>query len=70
LLNTNSGIFFEFIPVENAFDEVPKRLNLEQVELGKDYVIIISTDNNGFDCVWKINRNNYDTTLIYLRNLE
>jgi hypothetical protein len=36
----------------------------------KDYVIIISTDNNGFDCVWKINRNNYDITLIYLRNLE
>lgn len=36
----------------------------------KDYVIIISTDNNGFDCVWKINRNDYDITLIYLRNLE
>lgn len=44
ILNTNSGIFFEFIPVENYFDENPKRLNLSQVELNKNYAIIINSN--------------------------
>lgn len=44
LLNVDSGIFFEFIPAEEAFNENPVRLNLEQVELGVNYAIILSTN--------------------------
>lgn len=44
LLNTRSGIFFEFVPLENVFDKSPLRLGLQEVELGKDYAIIINND--------------------------
>jgi hypothetical protein len=44
LLNTNSGIFFEFIPAEKAMDEQPERVMLDQVELNKDYAIIINNN--------------------------
>lgn len=44
LLNTNSGIFFEFIPAEKAMDEQPERLMLDQVELNRDYAIIINNN--------------------------
>jgi hypothetical protein len=44
LLNTNSGIFFEFVPLDQAFDENPERLKLDQVELDKDYVLIINNN--------------------------
>jgi hypothetical protein len=44
LLNTNSGIFFEFIPVEEAMNDNPTRLMLSQVELHKDYAIIINNN--------------------------
>lgn len=44
LLNTKSGIFFEFIPVEDVHNEVPTRLKLDQVELDKDYAIIINNN--------------------------
>jgi len=37
LLNTNSGIFFEFIPADEIFAENPTRLCLREVELGKNY---------------------------------
>ena len=36
----------------------------------REYIILITTDNNGFDCVWKIEHDTYDLTLLYLRNLE
>lgn len=36
----------------------------------RDYFIIITTDNNGFDCVWKLNEHTFDLTLLYLRNLN
>jgi len=42
LLNTNSGIFFEFVKVENIRDENPERIDLSEVELGVNYAIIIS----------------------------
>jgi hypothetical protein len=64
LLNTNSGIFFEFIPVENIGDENPKRLMLDQVELNKDYALIIN-NNAGLwgynigDCVRFVSLNPY-----------
>ncbi|MEY4381658.1 MAG: hypothetical protein RJA92_1038 [Bacteroidota bacterium] len=44
LLNTNSGIFFEFIPANEIFDENPTRLCLEGVELGKNYALIINSN--------------------------
>jgi hypothetical protein len=44
LLNTNSGIFFEFIPAEEIFAENPTRLCLGEVELGKNYALIINSN--------------------------
>lgn len=44
LLNTKSGIFFEFIPAEKAFEKNPPRLKLDQVELNKDYALIINNN--------------------------
>ncbi|MBU6261640.1 MAG: GH3 auxin-responsive promoter family protein [Bacteroidetes bacterium] len=44
LLNTNSGIFFEFIPAEEIFAENPTRLCLQEVELGKNYALIINSN--------------------------
>jgi len=44
LLMLDYGIFYEFLPLENLEDEHPKTLSLEQVELHKNYAIIISTN--------------------------
>ncbi len=44
LLNTNSGIFFEFVPANKIFDDKPDRLTLADVELDKDYAIIINNN--------------------------
>ncbi len=44
LLNTNSGIFFEFIPVNEIGNENPTRLMLKDVELGVNYALIISSN--------------------------
>lgn len=44
LLLLNSGIFYEFIKVEDFFSENPKRLTIGEVELGVNYVMIISTN--------------------------
>jgi len=44
LLLLNTGIFFEFIPLDSYFSENPPRLTLEQVELGKSYAVIINNN--------------------------
>lgn len=44
LLNTNSGIFFEFVPVEEISKENPARLTLKEVVLNKNYVLVISSN--------------------------
>lgn len=44
LLELNSGIFYEFIPAEEFFNENPTRLSLKDVELGVNYVIILNTN--------------------------
>ena len=44
LLNTNSGIFFEFIPADEIFNDQPTRYNLSQVELGINYALIINSN--------------------------
>lgn len=44
LLLLNSGIFFEFIPLDEYFNENPRRLSIEEVELGKQYAVIINSN--------------------------
>nr|WP_321233971.1 GH3 auxin-responsive promoter family protein [uncultured Psychroserpens sp.] len=44
LLQLNSGIFYEFIEADTFFDANPKRLTIESVEVGVNYVMIISTN--------------------------
>src|SRR6187402_1031285 len=40
----NSGIFFEFIPTDEYYTENPRRLNIEEVELGKNYALVINSN--------------------------
>ncbi|NND31022.1 MAG: hypothetical protein HKN76_00435 [Saprospiraceae bacterium] len=44
LLNVNAGMFFEFVPVEEIHAENPSRINLEDVQLGVAYVLIVSSN--------------------------
>ena len=44
LLMLDYGIYYEFLPIEHLDDENPKTLSLDQVELHKNYAIIISTN--------------------------
>ena len=44
LLNTNSGIYFEFIPANEIFNENPTRLSLHDVKVGENYALIISSN--------------------------
>jgi hypothetical protein len=43
LLQLNSGIFYEFIKLEEMELSEPKRFTVENVEIGVNYVLIIST---------------------------
>ncbi len=44
LLVLNKGIFYEFIPAEDYFNENPTRISLEDVELDKNYALIMNTN--------------------------
>ncbi|MCP9755715.1 hypothetical protein EGI26_11165 [Lacihabitans sp. CCS-44] len=44
LLLLDTGIFFEFIPAEEYFDENPTRLHIGQVELNKNYALVINSN--------------------------
>ncbi|MFN0728763.1 GH3 auxin-responsive promoter family protein [Polaribacter gochangensis] len=44
LLQLNSGIFYEFIPATEFYDEHPTRISLKEVEMGVNYVIILNTN--------------------------
>ncbi len=44
LLMLDYGIFYEFIPMENIDQEQPNTLTLEEVALGKNYALVISTN--------------------------
>lgn len=44
LLLINSGIFYEFIPVDEYFNEKPSRLSIEQVKPGVNYALIINNN--------------------------
>lgn len=44
LMLLNSGIFFEFIPADEYFQENPRRLTIGEVELNKNYAVIINSN--------------------------
>jgi len=44
LLNTNSGIFFEFVPAAGLSGEKPTRLSLKDVQVGENYALVVSTN--------------------------
>jgi hypothetical protein len=44
LLNTNSGIYFEFIPADEYFKESTRRLSLAEVQTGVNYAVILSSN--------------------------
>ncbi|SDF81307.1 GH3 auxin-responsive promoter [Epilithonimonas hungarica] len=64
LLLTNHGIFYEFIPLEQYGKPNAERLTLKDIELNKDYALILTT-NSGLwaysigDVVRFIDRNPY-----------
>jgi len=44
LLNTNSGIFYEFVPAAQIFNDNPTRLSLKDVQVGENYALIINNN--------------------------
>jgi hypothetical protein len=44
LLLTNNGMFYEFIPSDEFYNEKPTRISLKDVEINKNYVIILNTN--------------------------
>jgi hypothetical protein len=44
LLNSNSGIFFEFVPAGEIFSEKPTRLSLRDVKVGENYALLINSN--------------------------
>ena len=44
LLMLDYGVFYEFMPIEEYGKENPKTLGLEEVEINKNYAIIITTN--------------------------
>jgi phenylacetate-coenzyme A ligase PaaK-like adenylate-forming protein len=44
LLLLDNGMFYEFIPADEFFDENPRRLTIKDVELGVNYVLILNTN--------------------------
>lgn len=44
LLNTNSGIYYEFIPSNEIFNDNPVRLSLKDVKVGENYALIVNSN--------------------------
>ena len=44
LLNTDSGIFFEFVPAAEIMNERPTRLSLRDVKIGENYALIVNNN--------------------------
>lgn len=44
LLLLNQGVYYEFIPAEEFFDENPARVSIQDVEIGKNYAVIMNTN--------------------------
>lgn len=44
LLNTNSGLYFEFVPAGEIFSPNPTRLSLKDVKVGENYALIVNSN--------------------------
>ena len=44
ILQTNSGIYYEFIDMDEINNKLPNRINVRDVELNKNYSLIITTN--------------------------
>jgi len=44
LLNSNAGIFYEFVPLSEIHNHDPIRLSLSEVQTGTDYAVIINSN--------------------------
>jgi hypothetical protein len=44
LLNTNDGIFYEFVPAAEIHNDNPTRLSLRDVKVGENYALIINSN--------------------------
>lgn len=44
LLQLNSGIFYEFVKADEFFNKNPQRITIKDVEIGVNYVMIVSTN--------------------------
>ncbi len=44
LLLVDNGMFYEFVPADEIFDENPTRLSLKEVKTGINYALILHTD--------------------------
>ena len=44
LLNTDAGMFFEFVPLDQIHSDQPDRLSLKEVSVGVDYALIVSSN--------------------------
>ena len=44
LLMLDYGIYYEFVPIENCGEDNPHTLTLDEVEIGKNYAMLISTN--------------------------
>lgn len=44
LLTTNAGIFYEFIPADEFFNENPSRLSLAEVKTNVNYALVVSSN--------------------------
>ena len=43
-MNTNAGMFYEFVPAAEIGNENPTRLSLGEVKVGENYALIVSTN--------------------------
>lgn len=62
LLTLDNGVYYEFIPMEEWESDHPKAIGLDQVETGKSYALLITT-NSG---LWRYNIG--DTIMFTERN--
>lgn len=55
--------------VDNLVDSVA-----EQIIIGHSnsryYILLFTTNNEGIDCIWKLQYDNYDLTLLYMRDMN
>ena len=67
ILYNNKELIYKTTEIDNLL------ASDEQVIIGhsnsREFIIIFTTDDNGFDCIWKLSYNTYDLTLLYIRNM-